>query len=347
MSPRKITKPAKNTSIGQVIQRNKCQLCEHTVTGKMRPGLSCCTCNKLFHASCLNISVESLESIKKIEINWSCSKCKVKTPSRRSTIYVPSTEHNPSTERASLIATSSQTSQSSANIKSLQEFQSTAETSLNFLSGEFEKFKAEMTNLSTQVKRIAGLEKENEHLKAKLISLESRLNATEQQQNEKDVILSGIPEKEKNQGISTQQLVQQFTENIGLHMNRTEVESCCRFVHNEEQSDTRPHTSSSSHRPPKILIKFQSIQAKEKFKNHIRLHKKQHRIIDFCNEKVNYYASDNLTKYFNDLFNSAKNLAKNANYSYVWVSHSKIFAKKSTTSPLIPIKTHEDLKKIH
>lgn len=245
------------------------------------------------------------------------------------------------------VTTNSKPSEPLNSTKSLRDFQSTAEESLSFLSGKFEELKTEIIGLKTEVKKIAGLENENEQLKKKLLSLESRLNAIEQHHNETDVILTGIPEKEKIRGISTRQLVQQFSENIGLHLNHTEVESCKRFICNEEHTNNNPSTSSSSRRPSKIMIKFKSFQAKEKFKNHVRSHKKQHKIIDFCNEKVNYYASDHLTKYFNDLFNNAKQLAHNAKYSYVWVSNSKIFAKKSNASPLIPITNHEDLKKIN
>lgn len=352
MSGKKLDKPKKPASTTQSTARTKCQLCEFTVTAILRPGLSCCICNKMFHSSCINLPDECLQSIKNADMNWSCDKCKTRPNARRSTIIAPSTIVNADT--GSNEQSSTESNHGSANvledIAKLKEFQSSAEPSLSFLSNKFEDLKSELTQLSIQIKKVVFLEKENLSLKGTIAALESKLNNIEQQQNEADLILTGIPEIEKNNEISTKQLVEQFSQKINYKLDSSEIKVCSRLsLHTEETNQAQnPATiSKATRRPPKILVRFHSTKSKENFKNCVRSYKKHHKLLEFHNARIIFYACDHLTKHFNDLFNSTKEIAREKNYSFVWVSGSKIFAKKSNSSPLIQIKNHNDLKSIH
>lgn len=341
-------KPAKTTLNNASNDKNKCQLCPLTVTGKMRPGLSCCHCNKLFHASCLEIAVDSLQSLKSIDVNWACKNCKMK--SRRSTIFVPSSPDNLTRENST-----EQTNQSNnpvpptmrENLAKLQEFQTTAETSLQFFSNQLEDVLSEIVKLKESVEKLDKLTKENESHKNTIKLLESKLATIEQHQNDCDLIITGIPEMEKACNSTTQSLVKQFSDHIGYQLDDAEIKFCNRLPH-LDRVEKLPSTSSAvpTRRPAKILVKFHSTIQKESLKRHIRTYKKSHKTVKFKESVVNYYACDHLSKNLNNLFNAAKSTATTKNYNYVWVSESKILVKKCNNSPVITIKTLEDLNKI-
>lgn len=344
-------KPAKNR-VNSTINNNinKCQLCPLTVTGILRPGLSCCSCNKLYHASCLKIPVESLQTLKDIEANWLCSKCKPKTTTRRSTIHAPPPDTAPvsNSEVLQSPGNNSELSKLSENVAKLQEFQIAAEPSLTFISNKLDELLAEVNKLKESHKKCESLIKENESLKSVIRQMESKFDTIEQQQNVCDLLVTGLPELEIPGKDATLNVVKEFSQHIGYQLDKNQIKYCSRLPHSVPENEI-PSTSSANSikRPAKILVKFHSIQQKEHLKTYIRTYKKSNKTVTFKNHKVNFYACDHLSKQLNNIFTAAKTTAKAKNYSYAWVNDSRIFVKKCNTSPTIPIKTMEDLRKIN
>lgn len=58
------------------------------------------------------------------------------------------------------------------------------------------------------------------------------------------------------------------------------------------------------------------------------------------------YINDHLTFENKQLLNKAKVLAKEKDFTYIWVKNCKILVKKNSTSPTYAIKSETDLKKI-
>ncbi|XP_060809945.1 uncharacterized protein LOC132904034 [Amyelois transitella] len=58
------------------------------------------------------------------------------------------------------------------------------------------------------------------------------------------------------------------------------------------------------------------------------------------------YVNDHLTLKNKTLLNKARTLAREKDFRYIWVKHSKIMARKSDTSPIFLIKNEKDLTKI-
>lgn len=344
-------KPSKNRVNSSINNNNNiCQLCPLTVTGKLRPGLSCYSCNKPYHASCLNIPAESLKTLKDMEVNWSCSKCKPRISSRRSTIYAPPPETAPASSPKELTSRKNTPEQSrlSESVAKLQEFQKAAEPSLTFLSSKLDEVLAEITELKKSHKKCELLVKENESLKTTIKQLESKFDNIEQQQNVCDLLVTGLPELEIPGKDATLNVVREFTQHIGYQLDKNQIKYCSRLPHSVSENEI-PSTSSAPpiKRPAKILVKFHSTQQKEHLKTYIRTYKKSNKTVTFKNQKVNFYACDHLSKQLNNIFTAAKTTAKAKNYSFVWVNDSRIFVKKCNTSPTIPIKTVEDLRKIN
>jgi hypothetical protein len=168
------------------------------------------------------------------------------------------------------------------------------------------------------------------------------VNKLEQSSYCNDLILCGIPELEKDDR-TTSDIVVQFINHIdGPKITNKDIRSAYRII---------PRASPSQHKdgkkpPKKILVKFHSTQLRDATKLSIRSVKKESPSITFEKIKVNFYAADYLSPYYNQLLYSAKDFAKNNNYSRVWVSNSNVMIKKSNATLPTVIKSLDDLQKL-
>lgn len=343
---------AATATAAKKVQIIKCALCTQTVTGILRPGITCYHCSKAFHASCLKISLECLISLGEADANWACSSCKSK--SRRSSIFVPSQEkekiadvtvsETPKNDKAAVNGNS--LSRLSSDMAKLMAFQTSAEKSLQFFSDEFDKLKTSSDIVQSQSKLIKDLQQENIKLRSAVKDLELKVEEILQVSNEKDLILTGIPEIESRLGTTTGKLVADFAGEIGFNLYQSDIKECRRLRFSDStESTTNPRASSSSYVPKaqKILLKLHDKKTRDDLKSFIRDRKRETKYVDFHSCKVDFYASDHLTGYFNHLFVCTKSFAKDNNFSFVWVNGSNIFIKKQKDSKAFSVKSLNDL----
>lgn len=338
-------------------QNNICGLCPQSVTEKKRPGISCFKCNKLFHATCLNLSVDCLLSLKRAEVDWACKKCKTKSSTRRSSILVPQNSiiqnlnngsNTPENPGRSEDQSGHSLEKIVGDIRELMEFKTSALTSLKFYSDNFDDIKSKIDQIPGLIKRNNELSLENSRLKSLVCTLEERIAETEQQQISNELILSGIPEVERSLSLPTLGLVEMFCTEIGHKLESTDIRFCKRLKFGDDGTSdpSRPSTTKSSPKPPKILIKFYSQKARDEFKKKVRFVKRDKKFLDIFNVKCDYYVSDHLTKHFNGLLCGARSFAREMRYEFVWVSDSKIFIKRNRDSPVTVVNSLEDLKRL-
>jgi hypothetical protein len=218
---------------------------------------------------------------------------------------------------------------------------SSLQDSIQFFSTKFDEFKDQLDNLEALGARVIELETKNKHLEETASSVSERLNKLEQSSHCNDLIISGIPVLEK-EGLTTLDVVVKFVNQINnIKISNQDIRSANRII---------PRNTPSKHKgelkPQKILVNFYSGYIRDAAKLSIRIRKKESPVIDFEGATVNFYAADYLTPYYNQLLYSARDFAKNNNYSQAWVSNSKILLKKSKTSLPIFVNSINDLHKL-
>lgn len=371
------TIPTKNQT-----KSNVCKLCPHTITEKMRPGIGCYVCSKLFHGACVGLSSDDLTSLRRCGGNWACPSCR--RTSRKSVILIPNTNDIPSVLNTSTEATSiannvqldsaghsntvlqnsstprqqqQQQISSEASIREildrlisdvgkLMEFKTSAETSLSYYSSNFDDVQAITDKVASLTKKIEHLERENTNLKSFVGALEDRLAEIEQAQNDCHLVVSGLPEMEKTLNVSTQSLVADFSQTVGCSLDLAEIKFCKRLRLEKADTSQKPSTSNCAPKPSKILIGFHSTRIRDDYKQRVRNFKKNNKFVSFKNHSIDYYVSDQLTKHFSHLFYCAKTYAREHKFNYVWHSNSKIFLKKNFNSAVFTVKNFSDLKNL-
>ncbi|XP_013197527.1 uncharacterized protein LOC106140478 [Amyelois transitella] len=101
--------------------------------------------------------------------------------------------------------------------------------------------------------------------------------------------------------------------------------------------------------PKPIIACFHSRYVKEDFIAAARLYMKSSPLASSDlglagNSRI--FVNDHLTARNKDLLAKAKKAAREMDFKYIWVKHTKIFLRKTDTSPILNIKSEKDLLKI-
>lgn len=168
-------------------------------------------------------------------------------------------------------------------------------------------------------------------------SLEERVEGFDRGSRSSCIEIKNIP----IQGSETKEHLLNMLINIGKKINLNilphEVYDIYRIHNIKKNFETKP-----------IIVKFTSVLIKEKI---IDLYKKFNKGGSFLTtESIHIkgiskriFISENLTNKMKRLFFLSRDFAKVNDYKYCWVSHGKIFVRKSDGGPLRQIKSESDL----
>jgi hypothetical protein len=331
--------------------------------------LSCYECNRYYHASCAKLSNDVLSGLLSSGAIWSCSKCKSKTKKRKSIIIQldnstdqPKQVTQPK-PRSSLLNQSGSSSNQrespnasddhvaeiakiTSDVTSMKSSLVSFQESMDFFSSKFDDFKSQLDLLESVLARVTELENTNASLQQKVEILTEKVNKHEQDSFSNDLVLCGIPETERDD-ITTDIVVCDFLRTIGVMDITPNDIKFARRINPRSNPGSSNNSNSPRYKPPKILARFYSEQARDYVKFKIRSKKKSSPTISFADKRVNYYAADFLSSFNNHLFNNAKDFAKQHKYFKVWISNGSILLKKTSNSQPIIVRSVSDILNIN
>jgi hypothetical protein len=228
----------------------------------------------------------------------------------------------------------------STDVTSMKSTLTSFQESLDFFSTKFDDFKTQLDAFESVLRRVAELEKNNADLMEKVETLTEKTNKLEQNSFSNDLVLCGIPEVERDD-TTTDIVVCDFLREIGVSdVSPNDIKFARRI---NPAAAARGSSNSSRHRPPKILARFYSEQTRDYVKFKIRAMKRRSPTIKFADSNINYYAADFLSPFNSQLFNNAKDFAKQQKFFSVWISNGNILLKKSNNSQPIIISSVKDI----
>lgn len=280
-----------------------CCKCSKNVTDKRYPGLSCATCNKIFHITCANLQQDSFKSIVKNQLAWSCNNCKNKPSTRKSGIF-------PSTSAA-------QTPQVPAVTTNDDLLQDLIQAFNNYRVTTDERIKQLEIQVAEKSQQVAALidSVQKVDVKAEEIAQQTILNSLE---------IQGVPDEDLN---SPTDSVLQIASDIGCILTPQD------FVCSTLRSGSKPV----------IAIKFNSSENRTNFLHAGKRFNREKKRVKFANEEAKIFVNEQLTSDQKKLLYNTKSFAREQSYNFAWFCNGQVHLKKRSDSELIIIKSQDDL----
>ncbi|KAL4721618.1 hypothetical protein ACJJTC_011671 [Scirpophaga incertulas] len=215
---------------------------------------------------------------------------------------------------------------------------------LNSILNELRDVKLQLASLPTLIEDVKYIKQELRDLRMscefnsakleeqsdKLASLELRIQDIESTQltfKSRD----GVPLKP---GENLFSIAEALTKAVGYSFPKTQINYIARVpIHNSKEK--------------LIIITFINRYIKEEFLGAARAKKiLTADDIGFRGNRQRVFVNDHLTPESKNLLTKTKAVAKEKNYSYVWVKHCKIHVRKNDTSRVVIVSTVNDLNKI-
>lgn len=234
----------------------------------------------------------------------------------------------------------------SENLKTIHNQYEEFQKSVTYISGQFEDFKKENSELrkllSSTSSELKVLKKENEALKENLSSIANRVKALEdetlkQQQwvRLQNIEITGIPECK---GEDTFHIVQKVVHHLGVTIDPSEIE----FAHR-----VQPRRVASAERARPIVARLRSRITKDQIIASARKHRNMNtKDLGMGGENTRIFVNEHLIKENKILLSLCKQKAKEVNYKYIWTKNCRIYVRKSEMSPAILINSSTDVSRM-
>ncbi|CAG9136039.1 unnamed protein product [Plutella xylostella] len=303
-----------------------CGSCEEEVTD----AILCAVCDKYYDFGCAGITESKYRRLgERKKREWSCHTCNFNSP----TDDVPP----PSTSTTSTPPTLEMVMQ---RLDSLS-LQLAPLKSLEVIKSDISKLKTSTNNiakridtLEARVTKVEDTQPETGLLKDKILQLESALELKDQWLRSNNCEIKGIPQKH---GENLYDLLSKVGESISYPVTKEKINFIARVpIRDGGKSTTKP-----------IIVSFTNRYDKENFVAAGRAKKDLNLSNIGLQGTSRIFINDHLTAQQKHLLGSAKSLAKEKDFQYIWVNHGKILARRNATSPVVQIKTHNDLAKIN
>lgn len=195
---------------------------------------------------------------------------------------------------------------------------------LNDQNGKIEEF----------IRTIEKLVTENEELKKKIVSLESRIEDMEQYSRNNCVEIHGIPQAPTEDVISV-------VKDVGKALDMTITDSMIDACHRLKR---RP--GAGAQQTPGIVVKFVRRLDKEELLKKRRIkHNFSTRHMNLSTDSP-IYINESLSPARRRLFVLARDIKRSKNFKYLWVRGGKIFLRREDGAPVIHVTCQADLSKL-
>ncbi|KAL1446884.1 hypothetical protein WDU94_005659 [Cyamophila willieti] len=209
------------------------------------------------------------------------------------------------------------------------------EKTLSFSCGKMEELNTKIDELTRTVEKLTTrqqkLEKENEHLKKKLQDEEHANDELQQYTRNKNIQIDGIP---KQADEKLEELVKLIGNKIDVVVNNNDIDA----IH-------RVPTKSTTN-PEPIIVQFLTRKMRDEIVQKAKVKRFSAKDLNpnFIDRPL--FINEHLTPLRKEILYEARQLKIDKNYKFVWTKGCKVFIRKNETSPVIHLKTKDDLNKI-
>lgn len=202
---------------------------------------------------------------------------------------------------------------------------------VSFLSDQYDTLLVDIRRYESEVtqmqEKVSTLETEITSQAKEIKDLHVKINVGEQYSRRLNLEIQGIP----------------FTPGEDLCKVLLEVAQKSNIEYCRADVQVAHRLPTRSDRTPAILVRFASINAKDKW---IKARKFARDASEIGSLPKGVFFNDNLTSRNKELLWKAKVRAKERGYRFVWVKNGKILAKKAEGTPVFPIITDADIDNI-
>lgn len=207
--------------------------------------------------------------------------------------------------------------------------------SLQFISDRYDS----LTKVSQETQlRIKTLEEKadiNDSHDVRILELETKIDAMEQQARLTNIEISNIPEK---RGENLTVLVKKIGEAIKQPLSPQDITAIHRVQKASSVNDKNP-------RPKNIIVKLNSRVLRDNFLAAARMHKGlTTEAIGIPGNSQAIYINEHLTLKNKILFREARETAKRNGYKFVWPKHGSILVRAKETAPVFVVRSSKDIE---
>jgi dGTP triphosphohydrolase len=216
------------------------------------------------------------------------------------------------------------------------------EKTISFLSKKYDDLNSDFVELKSVHEK---LDKENKSLKAQVFQstrdikqLKYEVNDLEQYSRRDCLEIRGVPYLSEE---DTNEIVKNVGELVDVDLEEDDFSVSHRLGDNSTRSDTVK-------RDPAIIVKFvRRSNRDELYKARKKLMNKSSRSLGFMRQnEQSIYISESLTKLNRKIFNQCLQKKKDLGFKYIWTSYGKTLLRKDGDSPVISIRSEDDLGKL-
>lgn len=321
----------------------------HRCDIEARDGVQCTLCLNWYDFPCAGITEAGYRKLGDRKATWKCSACKtglaspLNPPTSKPTAgKVTQVDlDNIFQELKKLTDQVSALPQLVENVRSIQIDISELKTlkdempdfkkSLDHVHATVDELTDKLTDVEQEIQSLQKTKEDITRLQQRLEKIETTLHENDQRLRLNNVEIKGVPVT-SSENLFT--IVSKICTKVNCEVRQEQINYIAR-VPQRNSKDNKNIIMSLHNR----YLRDDFIAAAKKCKNLT--------ITDIgLNGSGNIYVNDHLTFENKQLLNKAKLLAKEKNFSYIWVKNCKILVKKNKTSPTLVIKSESDLKRI-
>lgn len=169
---------------------------------------------------------------------------------------------------------------------------------------------------------------------AQISCLETKLSTLEQQARQCNIEIANMPERRGENLINT---IANLGNIIKCPIGSTDIIAVHRV----------PHADQKNTRPKNVIVKFTNRMLRDNILAAYRAMKGlDSTMLSINGSKTIVYLNEHLTLANKQLFRQCRDIAKTKSYKYVWIKHGTILVRKMDTSPVIAIRSTQDLNRI-
>lgn len=219
----------------------------------------------------------------------------------------------------------------SADIRELKSDLQEVRNTCEFTSNRIDEFSTKLKGLGDRVSVLETAINETQAASTSLESIKSQFYNQDQWTRMNNVEIKGVPMK-NNENLFI--VIDKLGEYISYQVPKTQINYISRIPTYNSKDKT-------------ILLSFVNRYVKEDFVAAARAMKKiSASDLGYSSDVRRVYVNDHLTPQNKKLLNEVKSIAKDKQYSYVWVRYAKIHVRKNDSSHVITIHSELDLNKL-
>lgn len=200
---------------------------------------------------------------------------------------------------------------------------------MTYMNETFEELRTTKVELDALKKEHAALKLEKEQLAKSLVTTQKELTELKQYTRLSNLEIKGIPQ---NQNESLMEVVQRIGDKVGMCVEPKDIDVVDRVP-------TKDRTKTN------IIVRFSSRAVRDKVLQAAKKKRLSASDIGFSDTNA-VYINEHLCPEYKALLGMAIARKKEKNWRFVWVSQSKILARKAENSNVIHIASRDDLDKI-